>query len=103
MATRTRTKPSIGQVAQNGGNKVMHMAVAEPPGYVITGVRVGYEKTGAQTFISQIRLAQVKNPPATASVILDDGTDHVSPGPVYVDSAATKVDPPPVRSCSACA
>lgn len=84
---------TTGQVAQNGGNKVVHMAVAVPPGHLITGVRVGYEKTGAKTFISQIRLAQVKNPPASAGVILDDGTDHMDPGPIYVDSAATKVNP----------
>jgi hypothetical protein len=84
---------TTGQNAQNGGNKVVHMGLQVPPGYVIKGVRVCYELTNKRTFISQIRLAQVQNPPQSAIVLLDDGTDLTNPGPVCVDSATTTVDP----------
>ena len=82
-----------GENAPGGGNKVVHMGLQVPPGFTIRGVRVGYELTSKRSFISQIRLAQVQSPPATAVVLLDDGTDHTNPGPIYVDSAATSVDP----------
>ena len=63
-----------------------------PPGYLVTGVRFSYETRSSSTdtpsFISQIRLAQVQDPPATALVLLDDGTDLTAPGPVCADSAA---------------
>lgn len=84
---------TTGQNAQNGGNKVVHMGLQVPPGYAIRGVRVCYELSNKRSFISQIRLAQVQTPPSTASVILDDGTDHTNPGPICVDSAATTIDP----------
>jgi hypothetical protein len=84
---------TVGETAPSGGNKVVHMAVEVPPGYVIKAVRVCYETTSKKTFISQIRLAQVQDPPSTASVILDDGTDLTNPGPVCVNSAVTTVDP----------
>ena len=32
-------------------------------------------------------------PPASAVVMLDDGTDQTNPGPICVDSTATTVDP----------
>nr|AUN35716.1 hypothetical protein [uncultured bacterium] len=84
---------TTGENASGGGNKVVHMGLQVPPGYSIRAVRVCYELTNKRSFISQIRLAQVQNPPATASVILDDGTDQTNPGPICVDSAATNVDP----------
>jgi hypothetical protein len=84
---------TTGENAQGGGNKVVHMGLQVPPGFSIRGVRVCYELTNKRSFISQIRLAQVQNPPQTAAVILDDGTDQTNPGPICVDSAATNVDP----------
>ena len=84
---------TTGENGQGGGNKVVHMGLQVPPGYSINGVRVCYELSNKRSFISQIRLAQVKNPPQTASVLLDDATDQTSPGPICVDSAATSVDP----------
>lgn len=82
-----------GEIAQGGGNKVVHMGLQVPPGYSIRGVRVCYELSNKRSFISQIRLAQVQTPPQSALVLLDDGTDQTNPGPICVDSAATAVDP----------
>ena len=84
---------TTGENAQGGGNKVVHMGLQVPPGYSIQGVRVCYELTNRRSFISQIRLAQVQNPPQSAVVLLDDGTDQTNPGPICVDSTATSVDP----------
>ena len=86
------TSTTTGEVAAGGGNKVVHMALEVPPGYTVNGVRVGYELTSSSSFISQIRLAQVQSPPQTASVILDDPTDHTDKGPKDVDSAPTSID-----------
>jgi hypothetical protein len=84
---------TTGENAQGGGNKVVHMGLQVPPGYLIKGVRVCYELSNKRSFISQIRLAQVQTPPASAIVRLDDGTDQTNPGPICVDSTATTVDP----------
>ncbi|HYK21581.1 MAG TPA: hypothetical protein VEV42_12650 [Pyrinomonadaceae bacterium] len=84
---------TTGEDAQGGGNKVVHMGLQVPPGFSIRGVRVCYELTNKRSFISQIRLSQVQNPPQSAIVLLDDGTDQTNPGPICVDSAATNVDP----------
>lgn len=85
--TTGETSPPI------GGNKVVHMGLQVPPGYIIKGVRVCYEYSHNGSFISQIRLAQVQNPPSVAGVILDDPTNHLPVGPVCVDSTPTTVDP----------
>src|SRR5437867_500512 len=77
---------TTGEDALGGGNKVVEMAPEIPPGYVIRSVRVCYESTSSGSFISQIRLAQVQDPPATALVLLDDPTDLTDPGPKCVDS-----------------
>ena len=69
------------------------MAAEVPPGFAVRGVRLCYELTSKRSFISQIRLAQVQDPPASASVLLDDGTDLTNPGPVCVNSAPASVDP----------
>ncbi|HET8922172.1 MAG TPA: hypothetical protein VFN26_04160 [Candidatus Acidoferrum sp.] len=74
------------------GNKVVWRALDAPPRFLITGVRVCYELSSTGSFISQIRLSQVQNPPSTAVVILDDPTHLTTQGPVCVDSASTSVD-----------
>jgi hypothetical protein len=94
---------TTGENAVGGGNKVVEKGVPVPPGLTITGVRVCYEVDNLDdptnivepTFISQIRLAQLQDPPATALVLLDDATDQTDPGPVCVDSAAVSIDPIP--------
>lgn len=87
------TSTTTGEVTKGGGNKVVHMAVAVPPGHLVRGVRLGYELTDSGSHVSQIRLAQVQNPPGTAVVLLDDGTNHTGVGPAYVNSAPTSIDP----------
>jgi hypothetical protein len=84
---------TTGEIAQGGGNKVVHMGLQVPPGYRIKGVRVCYELSSRRSFISQIRLAQVQTPPQSAVVQLDDGTNQTNPGPICVDSAPATVDP----------
>jgi hypothetical protein len=82
-----------GEEAEGGGNKVVETGLSVPPGYLVEGVRVCYELSSEASFISQIRLAQVQDPPSTATVVLDDATDLTSPGPVCADSAVTSVNP----------
>ncbi len=84
---------TTGDTATGGGNKVVEKGLQVPPGFSITGVRVCYELSNARSFIDQIRLSQLQDPPSTAIVRLDDATHQVNPGPVCVDSAPTTVDP----------
>jgi hypothetical protein len=84
---------TTGDTAPGGGNKVVEMGLEVPPGFLIKGVRVCYELSNARSFITQIRLAQVQNPPSTALVLMDDATHLTDPGPICVDSATTTVDP----------
>lgn len=83
------TSTTTGDQAQGGGNKVVEMGVAVPPWNLVTGVRVCFEQTNpTSSYVSQIRLAQLQNPPATAMVLLDDGTDRMEGGPVCVNSTS---------------
>lgn len=84
---------TTGDTAGGGGNKVVETGVQVPPRYLVKGVRVCYESSNARSFITQIRLSQVQDPPSTAIVRLDDGTDLTNAGPVCVDSQPTSVDP----------
>jgi len=84
---------TTGDTAPSGGNKVVEMGLEVPPGFIIKGVRVCYELSNRRSFITQIRLAQVQDPPSSALVLLDDGTNQTNPGPVCVDSATASVDP----------
>jgi hypothetical protein len=84
---------AVGDTAPTGGNKVVQKGTLVPPGWLVTGVRTCYELSDARSFITQVRLAQVQDPPATAVVRLDDGADLVDPGPICVDSTSTTVDP----------
>ncbi len=76
-----------------GGNKVVQTALQIPPGHLIKGVRVCYELSDSRSFITQIRLAQVQDPPNSAVVRLDDPNDLTNRGPVCVNSQSTSVDP----------
>lgn len=78
---------TTGDVADGGGNKVIEKGLVVPPGYDVDGVRVCYELSNPGSHITQIRLAQVQDPPDKAFVVLDDGTDLTDSGPICVDSA----------------
>ena len=84
---------TTGDEAKGGGNKVVQKALDIPPGFRITGVRVGYENSNVRSYITQVRLAQVQNPPATAIILLDDPTKLNAAGPTFHDSAGTSIDP----------
>lgn len=84
---------TTGDTAGGGGNRVVETGLQVPPGFLVKGVRVCYESSNKRSFISQIRLSQVQNPPSSAIVRLDDGTDHTNAGPICVDSQATSVNP----------
>lgn len=84
---------ALGDTAPGGGNKGIEKGLAVPPGWLVTGVRLCYELSDPRTFVTQVRLAQVQDPPQSAVVQLDDGADLTDPGPVCVDSVATSIDP----------
>jgi hypothetical protein len=86
---------TTGEIAQGGGNKVVHTALEVPPHYDVVGVRICYELTSKRSYISQVTIAQVQNPPGTANVLLDDPTNHTNPGPVCVDVKSPTIDPRP--------
>ncbi len=84
---------TMGDTGAGGGNKVVEKSLDIPPGFLVKGVRIGYENSNTRSFISQVRLAQVQNPPASAVVMLDDATQLNAAGPTFADSAATSIDP----------
>jgi hypothetical protein len=86
------TSSTTGDTAAGGGNKVIETGVDVPPGYRVTGVRVCYQVSAATTLLDQIRLAQVQNPPSSATILLDDATHQPTPGPVCVNSAPSSID-----------
>ena len=85
---------TTGEVTPGGGNKSVWTALEVPPRYFVVGVRICYELTDARSFISQVRLSQVPNPPASAAILLDDPTDQTAVGPVCVDIKSAQIDPP---------
>lgn len=93
LAALVVSSSTTGEDASGGGNKVVWTALEVPPGYSVVGVRICYELTNSRSFISQVRLAQVQNPPASAVVLLDDPTDHTAVGPVCVDVKSSEIDP----------
>jgi hypothetical protein len=86
---------TIGDNATQSGNKVVQKALEVPPGHTIKGIRLCYELSNNRTFINQIRLAQVLNPPDRAVVLLDDSVSLNSKGPICVNSQQTSssIDP----------
>lgn len=77
----------FGDVFSDNGNKVVHAALDLPKDSKITGVRVCYENSASTSYITQVRLAQVQDPPSSALVMLDDPTDLNAAGPVCVDTS----------------
>ena len=84
---------TLGDFSMEVGAKVVEKGVQVPPGFLIKGVRVCYELSNARSFITQIRLAQLQDPPISTVVMLDDGADLTDIGPVCVDSIPTSIDP----------
>jgi hypothetical protein len=87
-----------GDLDSVGGNKVVQMALELSPKARIVGVRLCYELSDpgpSGSFIEQIRLAQIQDPPATALVLLDDATAQNASGPTCVNSALVS---PPIRA-----
>jgi len=84
---------TVGEDADGGGNKVIEKGLLVPPGNLVNGVRICYELTSEDSYISQIRLAQVQDPPDSALILLDDGTDLTGQGPICVDSTAPFSEP----------
>jgi hypothetical protein len=84
---------TTGENASGGGNKVVWRGLQVPPGFDVVGVRLCYELTNARTYVSQVRIAQVQNPPASAVVLLDDPTNHTAVGPRCVDVKSPTIDP----------
>jgi len=89
---------TTGDVDSFHGNKVVQMALELQPKTRIVGVRLCYELTDPGTsgsYVDQIRLAQIQNPPSTAVVLLDDATAQNASGPTCVDSALAS---PPINA-----
>lgn len=84
---------TLGDIDSMGGIKVVSKAIQIAPNSTITGVRLCYSLSNTRSFISQIRLAQVQDPPAFAIVMLDDPTPQDNPGPICVNSMTTLIDP----------
>src|SRR5277367_5154287 len=63
---------TTGDTGASGGNKVVEKSLDIPPGFLVKGVRIGHENSSPRSFITQVRLAQVQNPPATAVVMLGE-------------------------------
>lgn len=89
---------TTGEIDSFGGNKVVQMALELQPKTRIVGVRLCYELTdpgAGGSYVDQIRLAQIQNPPSTALVLLDDATAQNASGPTCVDSALAS---PPINA-----
>jgi hypothetical protein len=85
---------TLGDTATGGGNKVVETALEIPPANNVTGVTICYEGTNSsRTYIDQVRIAQVQNPPSTALVLLDDPTHLTATGPTCVNSQPTSINP----------
>ena len=81
---------TIGETFTPSGNKVIEKGLEVPPNYNITGVRICYESSSASpttpSFISQVRLSQLQDPPSVANILHDDATDLTNAGPICVNS-----------------
>jgi hypothetical protein len=80
------TSTTLGDTFPDGQAKSVLLATSVPPGFDVTGVRVCYELSDPASFITAVRLTQLNNPPATATVMLDDPANLTNPGPVCVDT-----------------
>ncbi len=70
-----------------GDKKWVVKALEVPPGYNVTGVLFCYQLSTPKSFISQIRLGQLQDPPVNWLVLHDDATGWTSAKPVCEKSA----------------
>ena len=69
----------------------VNIPLSLPGNYTITAVKVCYASSG-NAYISQTRLSDMGTPDH-ATVVMDDGTDRIAPGPTcYIVPANAKVD-----------
>jgi len=81
-----------GDVATDGGDKVIATGLQVPPHYSITNVVVCYEDSNStRSFIDQIRLAQLQN--SSSILVLLDDKHLTNTGPNCVTSQSTLVNP----------
>ncbi len=86
-----------GDVFSDKGNKVIQTALVLPKNTQISRVRVCYENTSSFSYITELGLIQVMDPPSTGVVKLDDKTNLTSTAPVCVNTSAVK---PAIKSSS---
>ena len=88
------TSTTLGELGPASEIKVVYKGIEVPPTYRINAVRICYKNSSESSFISQVRLCQLKNPPDSCLVRMDDPTNHTNVGPVCVNVPAG-VDPSP--------
>ena len=78
-----------------GDDKVVQKALEVPPGHMIKGIRLCYELSNERTFINQINILQVQNPPDRAIPILTDSSIFNNKGPICINSqqSSSPIDP----------
>jgi hypothetical protein len=77
----------IVKAVEGEGSRRIEVGLSVPPGMLVKGARVCYEVTNASTFIDEIRILQLQDPPSTDMLLFQDETDLTSTEPVCVDSA----------------
>jgi hypothetical protein len=98
--TRVLWLDHFGLLPGDSDQTTSHRSTTSCPGFTscLTGLVIESSTTGDTfaSFITQVRLAQVQDPPDSAVVLLDDGTDLTDAGPACVDSEppfAGSIDP----------
>lgn len=86
-----------GDKFSDGGNKVLQTALVLPKNTQISRVRVCYENTSSFSYITEVGLIQVEDPPSTGVVKLDDKTNLTSTAPICVNTSAAR---PAIKSKS---
>jgi hypothetical protein len=80
--------------AAAAGDYLVAQGAQVPPGYLVSGVRLCYQLSSADSFISQVSITQLQDPPVSSLPVLDDPADLTDLGPVCVNSAlVTPFDP----------
>jgi hypothetical protein len=93
VVPRWATPLNLGHLTQRSGS-ALGRVLGKHAGFKVRGVRLYYEDSSPNSYITQVRLAQVQNPPAKALVLLDDPTHLTSTEPICIDSEQTApIDP----------
>jgi hypothetical protein len=86
---------TTGNSTSQGSEKVVQKALEIPPGHMIKGIRLCYELSNERTFINQVNILQIQNPPDRAVPILTDSSIFNNKGPVCINSqqSTSPIDP----------